>query len=127
MLLRPSSPYHSPCVAPPYPRGGCQRKTACSGYRRLGDGAGRDVVSALLRQPRGFEGFCHLVELINTRDLALAQRIDLVVAGIDRDPAFSASSLVMRDQDNLVPGVDDFVDRDPEFFKGSRERSGKSP
>jgi hypothetical protein len=34
----------------------------------------------LLPQPGGFEGICHLVELVNTRDLALAQCVDLVVA-----------------------------------------------
>src|SRR5436189_3055543 len=44
----------------------------------------------LLPQPGGFEGFGTLDVLIHTRDLALAQRIDLVEARIDLDPACPA-------------------------------------
>ena len=39
------------CVGPTYPRGGCQRKTARSENRRLGDGARRDVVRAYSDSP----------------------------------------------------------------------------
>src|SRR5262245_35946096 len=74
----------------------------------------------LLLHPDGFEGFGAVGVLIDSRDLALAHRIDLVVAGIHLDPAYSAASLVMRDHDDLIPGVDDFFERHLEFFQGAR-------
>jgi hypothetical protein len=44
--------------------------------RRVGDGASRDLMSALLRQPGGFEGLSLGVELRDPRDLAVDHRVE---------------------------------------------------
>jgi hypothetical protein len=41
----------------------------------------------LLPQPRGFQGFGALRELVHADDLAVAERVDVVEAGIDINPA----------------------------------------
>jgi len=56
----------------------------------------------LLRHPGGFEGFFPMFVLVYAQNLAVAQRVDLEIASIDLDPAFSAAPLVMRDHDDLI-------------------------
>src|SRR5262245_46928101 len=90
-------------------------RTASAGAPILGSAAGAPGV-ALLRQPGGFKGFGPLCVLVHADDLAVAQRVDRIEAGLDLDPASSAAPPVVGGQEYAVPGVDQLLDCHVKFF-----------
>src|SRR6476469_2691039 len=85
-----------------------------SGYRRKGSvsPAGRRVNSSirLLRKPGGFEGLGPMFVLIYTQNLAVAQRVDLIEAAFDFDPARSTTTLESNRHEHSVSAPDHLLE-----------------
>jgi SnoaL-like polyketide cyclase len=64
----------------------------------------------LLPQTGGFEGFGPMFVLIYAQNLAVAQRVDLVEAGVDFDPARSTTALESNRQEHSVSAPDHLLD-----------------
>src|SRR5262245_19131099 len=88
--------------------------------RRLDDG-GRPEMSALLRQPGGFEGFgLRLKAERPAHDLPLAHLVDIELVRVDQHAAALALSVPMDGADHNVTPVQVLVDIGAELIEGRR-------
>src|SRR3954469_14891122 len=65
--------------------------------------------SRLVPQPEGFEGLVTVDELVYAHDLVIAQRVDLVEAGLNCDSACSAPAPEVRRDEDAVTRVDELL------------------
>src|SRR3954447_20760827 len=65
--------------------------------------------SRLVPQPGGFERLVTVGELVYTHDLVIAQRVDLVEAGLNCDSACSAPAPEVRRDENAIARVDELL------------------
>src|SRR4051812_1779395 len=63
----------------------------------------------LVPEPGGFEGLFAVGEFVYAHDLVIAQRVDLVEAAVNRDPACPAPAPEVRRDEDAVARVDELL------------------
>src|SRR4051794_40394404 len=115
---RGKAPLRSTASATPAPMGPATAGGTCP----------PSLLVVLLRQPRGFEGFGPVGEVLHPHDRPILEGGDLVVQLlVDLDPAFLASSAVAKPGRHAVTGIDELLRGQPEVVERFVEPLPEAP